>query len=90
MGEPKAVITDSERTTRVPSTLTQELAAVSLAILDKREERTNANKQFNSEIKKLEKRQRDVATQIRAGGIQLALSDFDAMEAGEAEEESQA
>jgi len=45
--------------------LVNELAAVALAILDAREERTKANKNFNSKIKNLEKRQRELAMTVR-------------------------
>ena len=72
----KSVVTDSDRTERVPSTLPQELSAIAIAILDKESERTEMNKKFNSEIKKLKARLRDVATAIKSGGMQLELSMF--------------
>jgi hypothetical protein len=53
--------------------LTQELAAVTLAVLDKESERGETVKRFNSEIKKLKKRQRDIATEIKSGGRQLRM-----------------
>jgi len=77
MAGPQEVHTDSDRTVRVPSNLTGELAALTLAILDKEIDRTATMRKFNEDLKKLKKRQRDVATQIRAGGVQLSLADFE-------------
>lgn len=56
-----------------PSELTQELAAVSLAILDKEDARRSAAQTFNADLKKLKKRQREIATEIKAGGTQLTM-----------------
>jgi len=49
--------------------LVNELAAVALALLDKREERAKTNKKFNTDIKDLEKRQRELATTVRSTGL---------------------
>jgi hypothetical protein len=72
MAGPRSVITEGAPNTAQVHTREQivnELAAVALALLDKREERTKANKSFNSAIKDLEKRQRDLATTVRSSGI---------------------
>ncbi len=71
-----SVTTDADHAVPVASrdVLVNELAAVSLALLDKREERTKANKGFNTAIKALEKRQRELATTIRgAPGMRESL-----------------
>jgi len=54
--------------------LVNELAATSLAILDAEEERRSVVKAINEKIKKLKGRQRDIATTIKAGGVQLAMN----------------
>lgn len=56
-----------------PSELTQELAAVSLAILDKEDARRTTAQEFNVALKKLKKRQREIANEIKAGGTQLTM-----------------
>lgn len=53
--------------------LTQELAAVSLAILDKEDARRTSAQEFNVALKKLKKRQREIANEIKAGGTQLTM-----------------
>lgn len=78
MATPHAVITDSEAidasTTRISRDLAYEIAAVSAAILDAREEKTNTAKRLNLRIRELEKRQRELIDQIRTGGTQLAIN----------------
>lgn len=70
MAPPKAVLTDSANTVRVPmKDISNEIAATSLALLDKIEERTTANKEFNTEIKKLQKRLRELATEVKSAGM---------------------
>lgn len=69
MAGPKQVIGDGAPNTQRVGTreeLTNELAAIVLQLLDKRESRTKANKAFNSDIKDLEKKQREIATTIRS------------------------
>lgn len=76
MGKPTAVITDGAPGTvpvRTRDELVNELAAVAIALLDKREERTKVNKKFTADIKDLEKRQREVATTIRSSGVRDTL-----------------
>jgi hypothetical protein len=77
MARTQAVIgDDSPNTVRVGQTreqLTNELAAVTLALLDKREARTKANKAFNSDIKDLEKRTRELAQTIKSSGFRDAF-----------------
>lgn len=53
--------------------IVNELAAVSLALLDKREERTKANKRFNADIKDLEKRQRELAQTVKSSGMRESI-----------------
>jgi len=92
---PKAVITEGAANTvpvRTRDELVNELAAVTLALLDKREARTKANKAFNADIKELEKRTREVATTIRSSGIRDSLqmtfgSTIAAREPGDDEDE---
>lgn len=73
MAREHAVIGDGAPVTvRVGQTreqLTNEVAAVTLALLDKREERTKANKKFTTDIKDLEKRCRELAQTIKASGF---------------------
>lgn len=74
MAEPQAVLTDSENIVRMSRDLAYEIAAVSAAILDAREEKTRVAKKFNTDIKALEKRQRTLIEEIRSGGdTQLAI-----------------
>lgn len=77
MAKPTAVIADGAANTvpvRTRDELVNELAAVAIALLDKREERTKVNKKFTADIKELEKRQREVATTINAApGIRDSL-----------------
>ena len=74
MAQPQAVLTDSSNTVRVSRDLAYEIAAVSAAILDAREEKTRVAKKFNTDIKALEKRQRELINEIRSGGdTQLAI-----------------
>lgn len=68
MTQPQVVLTDSERTVPVSRDLAYEIAAVSAAILDAREEKTRVAKQFNTDIKALEKRQRKLIEEIRSSG----------------------
>jgi hypothetical protein len=65
---PHAVLTDSDRTVPVSRDLAYEIAAVSAAILDAREEKTRLAKVKNLEIKGLEKRQRELIEEIRSSG----------------------
>lgn len=74
MSNPQAVLTDADNVVRVSRDLAYEIAAVSAAILDAREEKTRVAKKFNTDIKALEKRQRTLIDEIRSGGdTQLAI-----------------
>lgn len=77
MAKEQAVLGDgAPNTVRVGQTreqLTNELAAVTLRLLDLREERTAANKRFNTEIKNLEKRNRELAQTVKASGFRDAF-----------------
>lgn len=76
MARPVAVLSGENTVSANNAPNPMELAAVSLAILDKRAERTSFLKQLNEDIKSLERRQRDIASAIRAGGVQLSLDMF--------------
>jgi hypothetical protein len=71
MMAPKSVVGESNpNAVRVPATqLGPEIAAVALALLDKREARTMVNKEFNTDIKKLEKRLRELSSEVKATGM---------------------
>lgn len=74
MTTPNAVPTDTPHAVPVSRDLAYEIAAVSAAILDAREEKTRLAKTKNLEIKALEKRQRELIETIRSGGdVQLAM-----------------
>jgi len=64
---------DAPNTVPLTRDLAHELAAVSAAILDKKDERTRNAKRINLAIKDLEKRQRELIDEIKAGGTQLAI-----------------
>lgn len=64
---------DAPNTVPVTRDVLHELAAVSAAILDKRDEKTRAAKRFNLAIKDLEKRQRELIDEVKSGGTQLAI-----------------
>lgn len=68
MTQPYEVLTDSDRTVPVSRDLAYEIAAVSAAILDAREEKTRIAKKLNTDIKALEKRQRTLIEEIRSSG----------------------
>lgn len=70
--EPKSVLT-GEGTTPIRRDLNHELAAVSLAILDKEDERKEFCTTINGELKKLKKRQRELSNEIKSGGQQLPI-----------------
>lgn len=72
--EPTHIITDNPNVVPVSRDLAYEIAAVSAAILDKEEEKTETAKQFTKEIKALKKRQRELITEIRSGNTQLAIN----------------
>jgi len=72
------LITDDTNTIAIRRDLNQEIAAVAMAMLDKEAERTEANKRFNTELKKLKKRLLEVAHEIKAGGNQIPFQ-FEAM-----------
>jgi hypothetical protein len=78
MTEPSTEVIDMDAPNTEPvnnsGALVNELAATSLAILDAEEERRSVVKTINEKIKKLKGRQRDLATTIKAGGIQLAMN----------------
>lgn len=76
MAKPVAVLNGNNTVSAGNAPNPMELAAVSLAILDRRAERTRFLKEVNEEIKSLERRQRDIASAIRAGGVQLSLDMF--------------
>lgn len=72
----KSVVTEAnENVVQVQTReqLINELAAVSLALLDKRDERTKANKKFNADIKDLEKRNRELAQTVKSTGIRDSI-----------------
>lgn len=72
MKEQPVIGDDAPNTTRVGQTreqITNELAAATLQLLDIRESRTQANKKFNIEIKKLEKRNRELAQTVKVSGF---------------------
>jgi hypothetical protein len=76
MATPRSVVSEANPNSVQVHTrdeLVNELAAVALAMLDKREERAKANKKFNSDIKDLEKRQRELATTIKSTGIRDSI-----------------
>lgn len=73
MAKPTAVITDESRTVPIARDLAGELAVLSKAILDKREQKTKAASKFTNEIKELEKKQREVITAIETGSSQMSL-----------------
>lgn len=68
---PKAIVTDgAPNTVQVKSDqLGPEIAATALALLDKREARTMVLRGFNNDIKKMEKRLRDLANQVKQAGM---------------------
>lgn len=76
MARPVAVLNGEGTVSANNAPNPMELAAVSLAILDKRAERTRFLRTINEDIKGLERRQRDIASAIRAGGVQLGLDLF--------------
>lgn len=97
MAKSQAVIGDgAPNTVRVGQTreqLTNELAAVTLALLDKREARTKANKAFNADIKDLEKRTREIAQTVKAAGFrdefQTSFGTASAAEPGSGDDEDE-
>lgn len=54
--------------------LANELAATGLAIFDKEEERREYNSKITGELKKLKKRYREIASEVKNGGVQLAMN----------------
>lgn len=82
------VTTDAPHAVPIAVDLNHELAAVALAILDKEDARRDFNKEINTEIKKLKKRQRDLATEIKSGGRQIPISFYAAPDAKEEAPES--
>jgi len=70
----QSVITNNPNAIPIRRDINQELAAISMQILDKEAERTDVNKRINTDLKKMKKLQRDLANQIRAGGKQLPIS----------------
>jgi hypothetical protein len=81
MVKPTAVITDNERTVHVHRDLAGELAVISAAILDTREEKKRAASEFTERIKDLEKQQRELITQIRSGPTQMSIDFREKVEA---------
>lgn len=76
--EPTKTVIDQGAPNTVPvkkdtTTLANELAATGLAIFDKEEERKEFTTRVNGEIKKLKKRYREIASEIKAGGHQLVM-----------------
>lgn len=67
------VTTDAPHAVAIARDLNHELAAVSLAILDKEDERKDFCHKVNAEIKKLKKRQRELASEIKQGGRQIPI-----------------
>lgn len=78
MTEPSTEVIDMDAPNTTPvnnsNSLVYELAATSLAILDKEDERRSFVKTINEDIKGLKKRQRELSTTIKAGGIQIAMN----------------
>mgnify|MGYP001595887798 CR=1 FL=1 len=69
MTTPKAVLNDTaENIVRMSRDLTYELAATTAAVLDARDEKTRIAKKFSTEIKALEKRQRELIAEIHSSG----------------------
>ena len=69
MSNPTAVLNENaENIVRMSRDLTYELAATTAAVLEAREEKTRVAKVFTAEIKKLEKRQKELIVEIRSSG----------------------
>jgi hypothetical protein len=74
MAPTRSVTTDNSNHELIPPPdLKYELAAVSAAILDKEDQRGEFTRRANAEIKKLKKRQRELVSEIKAGGTQLEM-----------------
>jgi predicted nuclease with TOPRIM domain len=74
--EPTTEIIDqgAPNTVAMKTDMVNELAATGLAIFDKEEERREFQTRINGEIKKLKKRYREIAHEVKAGGTQLIMN----------------